>query len=613
MPFDPKKLDNFPDKPGVYLMKNGEGQVLYVGKANSLRQRVKQYFTKRGDGRLIVPYLIAKVEQIDVVLVTSEKEALLLENTLIKQHKPQYNALLKDDKNYIALKIAKHSWPRIDLVRYRGKPKADGLYFGPYAHAGSARKTLDLLHRLFPLRQCSDQEFVRRTRPCLLYDIKKCVAPCVRLCTQEEYKSLVDRAIRFLRGQNKEIIKELYQEMETYASQLEFEKAGERLQIIRHIEKTMEGQLVDKPLGGDADVVGIFREAEESVLAVMFFRSGRLMGVRHYHFHAILEDDSELIASFLLQRYEGIQEWPQEILIPVAIKEVKMIEEVLSEKSGRKIALIVPQRGEKFKLLDLARLNAESFFRKEKDEGEIREKILLEMQERLHLTRYPRSIECFDISTISGSETVAAMVAFKEGKKEASRYRKYTIRSVDVSDDYGAMREVLLRRFKRAQEENDYPDLLIVDGGKGHLNQALSVMKELNIIVVDVVALAKEEGRHDRGQTLEKVFIPGIKDPIVFKKHAGILFLLQRIRDEAHRFAITFHRKRREKTVIRSALDDIPGIGVKKRQKLLQALGSVKRIKEATLEDLIKVPGISQKDAEAIMHYLRQLDFRPLA
>lgn len=582
-------------------MKNRTGTILYIGKAKNLRQRVRQYFAKGGDGREILPYLVPKIEEIETVIVRSEKEALLLENNLIKQHRPKYNALLKDDKSYIALKVAQHQWPRVDIVRYRGKPKADGLYFGPYTNASAARKTLDLLHKIFPMRQCSDQEFARRTRPCILYDIKRCVAPCVGKCTQDEYDGLVKRTVRFLRGQDKEIVRDLYVEMDHYAKEFEFEKAGAVLRTIRQIEKTIETQHVDKPLGIDADVIGIYREGKDSVLVLMFFRGGRLTGTRHHHFEAIAQDDEELLQTFLLQYYEKMEELPREVLLPIEVKECGVIGELLSETRPRKVWIHAPERGNKKAMVDIARLNAVATYKKEKDIHAILERTLLEMQERFHLSRYPRRIECFDISTISGAEPVAAMVTFTDGEKDSRRYRKYKMRTVETSDDYGAMYEVLLRRFKRAEEEEDLPDLLLVDGGKGHLNVALKVLKELNIISVDAIALAKERGRHDKGITQEQVFLPNVKDPILLKKHSPILFLLQRIRDEAHRTALAFHRKRRGKSLFAGVLDTLPGIGPIKKKRLLRHFGSVKNILAASKENLQQVPGLSKKNIETII------------
>lgn len=599
------KLESFPTQPGVYLMKNQNGTVLYVGKANNVRQRVKQYFSPGGDGREIIPYLIAKVTQIDTIIVTSEKEALLLENTLIKQYRPKYNALLKDDKTYVALKVNnKHKWPTVQLVRYKGQPEAGGLYFGPYTSAYSARTTLELIHKLFPLRQCSDQELARRTRPCILYDMKQCIAPCVNKCTKEEYENFVDRAIKFLRGQDREILQELYDEMNKFASDLEFENANQVLKKIRRVEETLQGQRVDKPLGGDSDAIAIFRQAEEVILMQLLIRGGKLLGMSHYNFTRIAEDDAELLTSFLLQHYEKKMDLPEQILLPIDLSDKEALSEILSSEKRRKMEIYCPQRGDKKALVEMAYLNAEATFKKEKDLNAIRERTLLEMQEQLRLNQFPKRIECFDNSNISGTEPVSALVVFTDGLKDKSRYRKYKIKTVTTPDDYATMYEVLIRRYKRAKEENDLPDLVIIDGGKGHLNVALKVFKELNIVTVDVIAIAKEQGRHDKGITSEQVFLPNIKEPILLRRNSPVLFLLQQIRDEVHRFAITFHRQRRNKQTMRTALLDIPGIGPGKSKILLRYFGSIKKLKEAALEEFQKVKGLSKANIEALRIFL---------
>lgn len=604
MLFDTHTLESFPTQSGVYIMKGQSGAVLYVGKGKNLKQRVKQYFAPGGDGRFMVPFLIAKVAAIETIVVSSEKEALLLENNLIKEHKPKYNALLKDDKTYIALKMTtKHRWPMLQLVRYRGKPKPDGTYFGPYTSAYAARQTLDLLARLFPLRQCSDQEFARRTRPCILYDMKRCCAPCVGKCTAEEYALYVTSTTKFLKGQDTEVLKELHHEMQQAADNLEFERAAAILKSIRQIETTVEAQNVDKPLGEDSDVIALFRQGDELILSQLFFRGGRLMGVRHYNFSMIAEDDKELIVTFLLQHYEKVPELPHEVLVSVPLEESEAIAEILSTGRKRRLQVHCPQRGDKRAMVEMAALNAESAFKKEKDAKAIRERTLLEMQERFHLTRYPRRIECFDNSNIAGTEPVSSLVAFTEGEKDPARYRKYKIKTAAGMDDYGALREALTRRYKRAKEENNLPDLLIVDGGKGHLNVALKVMASLDIVSVDLIGVAKEEGRHDKGMTEEQVYLPGIKDPVYLKRTSSVLFFLQQIRDEAHRVAISFHRKRRSKLLVKSELDEISGIGPTKRALLLRHFGSLKKIKEATKEELIQVKGISESNALEIINY----------
>lgn len=606
MSYDIKKLEFFPTQPGVYLMRDEQGIVLYVGKAKNLRQRVKQYFVPGRDGRLMVPYLVAKIVNIDTVVVSSEKEALILENNLIKQHRPRYNALLKDDKSYIALKIATNEeWPTVRLVRYRGSPSPDGLYFGPYTSAQAARQTLDLLNRLFPLRQCSDQEFARRVRPCLLYQMNRCAGPCGQKCTKEEYRHHLNRTIKFLRGQDKEVLKDLYEEMNRCSENLEFEKAAQLLQTIRYIEKTIESQHVDRPLGVDADVLGVYRHGEEVVLNQLIFRGGRLTGSRHFNFTNIAEEDEELLSSFLLQHYTIQEELPPEILLPIDLTDKKAVEEVLSNRLQRKVTLHVPQRGEKKALLNIAYANAEAAFKTAKDQEALREKTLLELQEKLQLVNYPSRIECFDNSHTAGTEPVSSLVVFKDGKKDLKHYRTYRLKVGQKPDDYASMREVLMRRYKRAKEEGDLPDLIIVDGGKGQLNTALQVFEELNVIGVDVIGLAKEEGRHDKGMTAERAFLCNQEEPISFKKNSSALFLLQQIRDEAHRFALAFHRKRRSKIALKSVLDDIPGIGPAKRKALLTYFGSLKKIQIASEEELRQVKGLTAANIAAIKDFFQ--------
>lgn len=605
MTFDIKKIDVFPLQPGVYLMKDVEGCVLYVGKAKNVRQRVKQYFIPGRDGRIMVPYLIAKVCNVETIVVTSEKEALLLENTLIKKHQPKYNALLKDDKTYIALKVThRDEWPTVQIVRYRGTPEPDGLYFGPYTSAHAARQTLDLLNRLFPLRQCSDRELAQRKRPCLLFQMGRCAGPCDGRCTKAEYDRHVQRVIKFLKGKDKEVLKELYEEMKACAERLEFEKAGELHHSIRQIEKTIEQQHVDRPHGGDFDALGIHRHGQDVVLSQLLFRSGKLTGSRHFTFKRIVEDDTELLASFILQHYPTLEDIPPEILLPVHLEESTSLEEILSK--SHRVTLHHPQRGDKKVFVEMAQTNAEALFRMETPPGVPEEKALLEMQEKLGLRRYPSRIDCFDNSHMGGSEPVSALVVFVEGKKASKLYRTYRLREQGKPDDYAAMREVLARRYRRGKEEGDLPDLLIVDGGKGQLSSALQILNELEIYDMDVFGLAKEEGRHDKGSTSEQIFLPGQPNPILLPPHSPILFLLQKIRDEAHRVAITFQRKRRSKQTVRSALDDVPGIGPAKRKALLSHFGSLKAIRAASADALKEVKGISTANIQAIHTHLNK-------
>lgn len=607
MTFDQKLLEQFPVQPGVYLMKDALGTVIYVGKAKQLKNRIKQYFAISGDSRPMIPFLIRQIAHIDTIVVPSEKEALLLENTLIKRHQPKFNAFLKDDKTFISLMINhRHPWPMLRLIRYKGTPKKDGLYFGPYTSAYAARQTYELLSRLFPLRQCSDEELKRRTRPCLLYSIKRCIAPCVGKCTKEEYDTYVDGAIKFLKGQDKEILKGLYTQMQKASENLEYERAAAILQTIRQIEHVIEtNTLVVKVNGKNSDALAIYREGEEVMLIQLLFREGKLIGSEHYPFSHILEEDEELLSSFILQHYRHQEGLPEEILVPIALKEAPLISEILSDAHKKRIAILFPQKGEKRALVGIAEQNAAAIFKQEKDHQDLKEKMLLDLQDTLKLLRYPKRIECFDTSNISGTDPVASLVAFTDAQKDSKRTRLFKIKTVPKGDDYGAMREVLRRHLTRAKEADDLPDLIIVDGGKGQLNIALEVFKELDIASVDLIALAKEEGRHDRGMTEERVFLPENHDPIHLNPRSSILFLLQKIRDEAHRKALGFHRERRKKRTLTSALDAIPGIGQIKRSRLLRHFGSVEKIRQASDEELSEVKGITRKDIETLRFSLR--------
>lgn len=607
MPFDTKKLSLYPQKSGVYLMKDAKGAVLYVGKAKNLRERIKQYFSFQQDSRAQVPFLIKKVESIETVVVHSEKEAFLLENTLIKRYQPKYNLLLKDDKTYLSLKINyKDKWPMIKLARLKGKPNRDELHFGPYVSMQAARQTLNLINRFFPLRQCSDREFVQRNRPCILYDMHRCIAPCVSYCKKKEYDEHVKRVVRFLQGKDKQVVRSLRKEMGKLSENLEFEKAARTLHIIGQIEKTLECQKVDLVGLVDMDVLSIFRRFDEAVLVKMIFRSGKLIGSANHYFSKVFQEDAEIFEFFLMQRYVfSRQSFPREILLPISLKTVKLLEEIISSHCSHKVRICCPLKGKKMKFIKMAEENAKAAFYQEKDLKAAQEKILLEMQERFFLSDYPRRIECFDTSHMSGSEKVASMVVFIDGEVDLNRCRKYKIKDVKEGDDYAMMREVIARRYEKAKERGDFPELVIVDGGKGQLNIARTVLSELNIVSVDVIALAKEKGRHDKGLSLEKVFLPDRRDPVSLERDSSLLFFLQRVRDEAHRVSITFHRKRQRKKSLHSFLDDVPGIGPVKRKALLSYFGSAHKIKEASVEELSKVKGISRSNAQVIFESLK--------
>ncbi len=590
-----EKLKKIPSEPGVYLMKNKSGEILYIGKAKKLRKRVKQYFVPGRDGRVMVPFLTSQVVEIDTIVTFSEKEALLLENNLIKKHQPKYNVLLKDDKTFISLTVNhKHRWPMIRIVRHRGKPKESELSFGPYTSAFAARQTLDLMNRIFKLRQCSDREFSSRHRPCLLYSIKRCIAPCVEKCTKEEYDQEVNRCVEFLKGNDKQITKELKEEMRQASARLEFERAGALRKTIDQIEHvTHSKQVIIRSKGKGCDIFALYHEGKHHIISKLVYREGRLIGADHFKFIELASTDEEIWESFLLQHYQQKEFCPPEVLLSIHLRNQKTLEELIE------VTISNPKKGEKSHLIQLALKNAKSLFTEEQS----KEDFLLDLQETCGLDHCPVRIECFDTSNISGTDLVACMVGFTNGRRDKGRTRLFKIKGIDKPDDYGAMREVLFRHYTKAKKKDDLPDLTMVDGGKGQLNVALKVFKELGIANVDVISLAKEEGRHDKGLNFEKLFIPHKKDPIFLSPRSSTLFILQQIRDEAHRVAITYHRKRRSKRLIQTELDGIPGIGPKKRTLLLKNFGSVKRIKEVSKDQLEKLSGLSKKDIKALINF----------
>lgn len=604
MPLD---LTDFPSLPGVYLMKDGKGVVLYVGKAKNLKARIKSYFGSSGDGRAQVPFLLSQMVSIDTIVVTSEKEALLLENTLIKQYQPRYNVLLKDDKGYISLKMTTDNpWPMLQLVRLKGAAPKDGSYFGPFTSAMMARQMFDLIGKCFLLRQCSDEEFARRQRPCILYQIKRCSAPCVGLISNEDYLEHVQEAMKLLKGQNETVIKQLTDEMNRASEALEFEKAGELLERKRFLEKSFEKQSVDATTDRDTDVWALYREGAEVVITKLFWRASKLVGSHHFDFSEAQGSSDEVLESFLLQHYlseTAKAAIPAEILLHQEISNAEALGELISDSCKRKVAIVIPVKGDKKKLCQISYMNAEATFKQRKDAKVLREKALLDMQEQLGLSRYPRMIDCFDNSHFAGTELVSSCVTYVDGEKYKPAWRKYRIRSVDTADDYAMMKEVIERRYTKAKAENNLPDLIIIDGGKGHLKVAAEVLKKLNIISCDLIALAKEGGRHDKGQTRESIFTEKSSKPIGLGSHSAVLFLLQTIRDEAHRFVLAFQSLRRKKASIKSELDAIPGIGPAKKKGLIQAFGSVREIKKRNIEELSKVKGITLRDAEFIFEY----------
>ncbi len=580
-------------------MKDALGKILYIGKAKILRERIKQYFSNQ-DTRAMIPFLISHLHDIETIITFTEKEALLLENTLIKKHQPKYNILLKDDKTFISLMINnKHKWPQIKLVRYKEQKKEDALYFGPYTSAINARAMFETMTKIFPLRQCSDRELQSRKRPCLLYSIKKCIAPCVGKCTKDHYDETVKDAISFLKGKTETVISSLEKKMATASKALEFEIAGSILKTIHQIEEASANQKSSIKLNVEnVDALNFIRKGHYILLVKLLFRDKLLVASEHFDFSLTLETDQELLSSFLLQHY-STETPPEQILLPIELEDKKIIEEIINT------SILIPQKGDKKSLVDLAFENAKALFDQEKLSLSSKEELLLELEELLGLSKFPSRIECFDTSHISGSDAVASLAAFTNGEKDSKRSRLYKIKTTTLADDYSSLTEVLTRRLTRGLQEDDLPDLIIVDGGKGQLSTVINVCKKLQIATLDVIALAKEESRHDKGMTKERIFLTTQKMPISLNHQSALHFFLQNIRDEAHRKAISFHRQKRTTRTTKSLLDEIPGIGPIKKKRLLQHFGSVKRILEASKEELIEVPSITKKDADTILKLIK--------
>jgi excinuclease ABC subunit C len=606
-----EKLTNLPSRPGVYLMRDKGGKVIYVGKAKDLRARVRAYFNA-SDERLQIQFLVQRVADIDTLVTSNDKEALILENNLIKQYKPRYNIRLKDDKSYLSIKVTtQHPWPRIFPTR---KIVKDGnRYFGPFSSAVAARETIDIIEKHFLLRNCTDHNFKNRTRPCLQFQIKRCWAPCVLPVSAEDYREQVRQAMLFIEGKQKELIAELKQGMREKSDALEYEAAAKIRDQIQAVEKTLEKQRMVSHWGGDQDIFGLYREGGFIEAQVLFVRQGKLTGNQSYSLEDLEFPDEEVMAALLTQFYQGQRFIPDEILLPVALDDAGVREEYFAEQKGKQVAIINPQRGDKRQLVEMAAENARQSFSERHDQERAREKMLRELQAQLRLKNFPQRIECYDISNIHGAHAVGSMVTFVNGEPDKTRYRHYRIRTIDPAsggDDFGMMLEVLKRRFKRGREEADLPDLVVVDGGKGQLAMALAAMEEIGVSGVEAVGLAKDRVQAaarsaEIRRSEERVFLPGQSNPVILKRNSNALFLLQRVRDEAHRFAITHHKRLRARQTIYSILDQVPGVGGARKRALLRAFGSVKRIEEATLEDLLKVPSISEKVAQEILESLR--------
>ncbi|MEN8751549.1 MAG: excinuclease ABC subunit UvrC [Desulfobacterales bacterium] len=594
-------LPHLPGEPGVYLMRDAAGAVIYVGKARSLRKRLSSYFSGSGKPDIKTAVLIKKIADIETIVTASEKEALILESNLIKRHRPRYNVILKDDKRYPSLRLdVTHPYPRLSIVR---KPKKDGaLYFGPYASAHAVRQTLKIINKTFKLRKCTNREFTIRTRPCLHCKMQGCLAPCCSDVKREEYTEMVREVVLFLKGRTPDLIRKIKAEMVAAAERQDFEKAARLRDKMFALERTVEKQVAVSTDVKDRDVIACARSAELSLVTLLFVRGGFLLGSRTFNFTAPIVDDPELISAFIRQYYETAQFIPNEILIPVFPEETTLLEEWLQAVKGTRVVLRRPRRGEKARLLAMAVQNAakelEEHLARETDRGDL----LQRLQKRLQLDRLPTRIECYDNSNLGGSAAVSSMVVFIDGEPDKNAYRRYRIRDVSGPDDYATMNEVLRRRLERDATVPP-PDLLIVDGGKGQLNIALAVVADLGLKGrFDLIGIAKKDAQ--RGETADKIFKPARANPVNFGREADLLLFLQRIRDEAHRFAVAYHRKQRGKLALSSVLDVIPGVGKARKRALLKHFKSVRLIREASVEDLCCVKGIHRQLAQKIREHL---------
>ncbi len=600
------QLAALPTRPGVYLMKGAEGRVVYVGKAVNLRNRVRSYFNRGHDGRAFVQVLEHWVHELETIVVRSEAEALLLENELIKKHRPRFNVQLRDDKNYLCLKLDRsHPYPRLETVRGFGDDGAK--YFGPYASAGSLRDTLRVVNKHFQLRTCSDHVLEHRKRPCLLYQLGRCPAPCVYDVTVGDYARNVDAVELFLAGRGEALVAALKQRMHEAAAATRFEEAARLRDQMVAMQRSLERQSVASPSMVDQDVIGFFREADRVTVYAMFVREGRLSDTMTHHFAGQEFPDEEILESFLTQFYLERRSAPDEVLVPFALATGDALAALLSSKRGRTVSIRWPQRGEKVAALKLAMANAAKAASERQTDASDMEVALLGLQERLGLSRRPERIECFDVSHLQGQSLVASQVVALAGEPAPDQYRHYTLKTVGGNDDFKSMYEVISRRVRRGLAEGALPDLLLIDGGKGQLAAARAAAKDAGAPAIDIVALAKSKERGGRQvdaaavKTPERVFVEGRKDPVVLARHSRELLILTRMRDEAHRFAIGHQRKRTRKGVA-SELEHIAGVGPTRRRALLRKFGSVRQLRSAPLDAVAEVVGrpLAQRVLDAL-------------
>jgi excinuclease ABC subunit C len=608
------QVESLPHRPGVYLMHDVDDDVIYVGKTVDLRSRVRSYFTASAQEHPKTRALVGEIADLDFIVTDSELEALILEATLIKKHRPRYNVRFKDDKRYPYIKVTLGDpYPKVMITR---RIERDGSrYFGPYTSSSAVHETLDLLRKSFPYLTCNRHITAEDERPCLYYEIKRCLGPCIGAVSREAYRAMIDGLVHFLEGHGEQVITGLERRMNVAADSWDFEQAASLRDQLRAVQSIVRKQKVVSVAGADQDVIAFAREDDDACVQVFFIRGGKLLGREYFVLEGTREeDDCQVMTAFLKQFYEEAAYVPPEVLLPRQIDEALIIERWLRRKRGEKVTLRVPRRGKKQELVKMAAQNAAETLAALRVQWQAdahkQEQALAELEAALELPRTPARIECYDISTLQGTETTGSMVVFVQGVPRKSHYRRFNLRDVEGQDDYASMREVLERRFRRWQiAQSDemlgardmkgwakLPDLLLVDGGKGQLAVALDVLESFDLIdAIPVAALAKRR---------EELFLPGRPKPILLPRRSQGLFLVQRVRDEAHRFAVRHHRVRRRKASLASRLESIPGVGPARRKALLQTFGSIEAIRAASLEELDAVPRLPRSVAEAIKNVL---------
>ena len=598
-----KRLSALPTEPGVYLMKNADGKVIYVGKAIALRNRVRSYFQSTRGQTPKTRELVANITDWEVIRTDTPAEALILENELIKRYLPKYNVMLKDSKTYPYLKITEEEWPRI--ISTRRVVTDGGRYFGPYTSAGNAYRTLNLLNRLFPYRKC-EKKITGKDDVCLYYHIHQCTAPCISAVDRDTYMQAIEGAALFLSGRGDEILGPLEEEMQQASDAWNFERAADVRDRINAVKHVLERQKIVSASGQNVDVIALARGAGgDAGCQVGFIRNGKILGSEFFPMQAGIDDpDEEVLTGFVGQFYDEAAMVPPQLILPIPLpaEDAAFLEAWLRDKRGGKVEFVIPRRGEKKALVEMIAKSAVENLEQQRikflSDDQRLTAAMSELANALDLPRLPRRIECFDISNIQGTNPVASMVVFEDGKPAKKEYRKFAIKTVQGANDFAMMKEVVGRRFRRHlsqdEEENGkwaaLPDFVIIDGGKGQLNAALEALDEVGMRV-PIAGLAKEQ---------EEFFLPGQSESILLPRDSQALYLVQRVRDEAHRFAITYHRQKRSKATFQSRLDDIPGVGPKRKKAMLKAFGSLKGIREASIEDLAKVEGVNQTLAEQI-------------